>query len=425
MSNILKSYTGYWNIPSFQGEIMECPGTLFLYENDGLILDIHHSENIGHQIDYKNSYDIIQGKEDSGRLITLENVVFNGMNGYVHTTLKARFALIGAHVPSFDTKVFSTAIVHFPYLRTWAFNRRVEFSAKKDIDILSVDMGKKSGEILRADIGNMDLVLWSSVNTHFTQFDYNIVQDTYLNLISKKKISINEFLKNTTIFSRFLTITLFKAQSPNSIKFKTKDKHTDYELLFKELPSTKALASSVIKFKTFKERLPEILKQWYANYDKVSPIAAYLSSSLPSSGTFDSPDFLLIVQALDGYFKRFKNKEDGIDTRKNVDALNKLIAHFDGVNSIRECNLDADVIVQTRDYYTHLLEKEDKPKAVTDSTDLIWLTEKCKILLTCCLLEYSGMTIAEINTCCEESPIKTSIYWIHSHENKKQKHIKR
>ena len=29
--------------------------------------DIHHSENIGHQIDYKNSYDIIQGKEESAR----------------------------------------------------------------------------------------------------------------------------------------------------------------------------------------------------------------------------------------------------------------------------------------------------------------------------------------------------------------------
>jgi len=416
MSAVLKSYSGYWSIPSSHGKTLDCPGTLMLYD-DGLFLDIHHSEEIGHEINIKDTFEIIHGEDDNGQHITLENVVFKQMKGYVQSILHVRFALIGCHITSFDTSKFTTAVVHFPNLREWAFRNRISTSAPDhDTNIYSIDMSKSSGSLLLAPLDDMDLVLWSSVSTHFTQFDYNFVQDTYLNLISHSCSSINEYLKNTTIFSRFLSISLYKNQSPDSITLYGGVKGPKHELLFNPFPSNKTSFSSLISFNKFKERLPSILYQWYKNYDKVSPIAAYLSDSLSSSISFDSPDFLLIVQALDGYFKRFKNKQDGKDTRKNEDALNKLIKHFESVSAIKECKLDADVIVQTRDYYTHLLEASEKPKAITESSSLIWLTEKCKILLTCCILEYSGMSMQEINCCCEEPPIQSSLHWIKLHE---------
>ena len=41
--------------------------------------------------------------------------------------------------------------------------------------------------------------------------------------------------------------------------------------------------------------------------------------------------------------------------------------------------------------------------------DGYWLTEKCKILLTCCILNMIGLSNIEINQCCENSPITEMI----------------
>ena len=47
----------------------------------------------------------------------------------------------------------------------------------------------------------------------------------------------------------------------------------------------------------------------------------------------------------------------------------------------------------------------DELRGAVDGWDLYWLTEKCKILLTCCILNLLGLTNKEINLCCEKSPI--------------------
>lgn len=75
---------------------------------------------------------------------------------------------------------------------------------------------------------------------------------------------------------------------------------------------------------------------------------------------------------------------------------------------VHRCHIDPIVLKDSRDKYSHLYPDEEESKAV-EGEDLYWLTEKCKILLTCCILNMLGLTNSEINLCIEGSPIQNII----------------
>ena len=147
---------------------------------------------------------------------------------------------------------------------------------------------------------------------------------------------------------------------------------------------------------------------WHENFDKIAPISRYLIDSLHRKHAFDVPDFLIIAQALDGYHKRFVNKKDGKDHKKYEDGIRILLEQFEDVDCVQKCNIDPTILRDSRNFYSHLCPDEEKKSAV-DNADLYWLTEKCKILLTCCILNMLGLTNEEINLCCEHSPISQII----------------
>ena len=161
---------------------------------------------------------------------------------------------------------------------------------------------------------------------------------------------------------------------------------------------------SLIKFGIFKEKLPKMLNTWHENFEKMAPISSYLIESLQKKNRFDVPDFLIIAQALDGYHKRFVNKKDGKDIQKYKDQIEILLNQFKDVKAIVKCHIKPEVLTDSRNYYSHLFPDEEIKLAV-EGDDLYWLTEKCKILLTCCILNLLGLTNKEINLCCENSPI--------------------
>ena len=147
-----------------------------------------------------------------------------------------------------------------------------------------------------------------------------------------------------------------------------------------------------------------MLSLWHDIFDKMAPISNYLIDSLQKKNRFDVPDFLIIAQALDGYHKRFVNKKNGKDIRKYEDQIEILLNQFKDVKAIEKCHIKPIVLADSRNYYSHLFPDEEKKSAV-ESEDLYWLTEKCKVLLTCCILNLLGLTNKEINLCCEKSPI--------------------
>lgn len=235
-----------------------------------------------------------------------------------------------------------------------------------------------------------------------------ITQTTTLEIEASEAISVRLCMKNIEEFAQFLSIALYCDQNPAEIKFENKENRHESVLLFKKDESVNPGVFSLIKFGILKEKLPLMLNTWHQNFEKMSPISSYLIESLQKTNRFDVPDFLIIAQALDGYHKRFVNKKDGRDIQKYKEQIKILLNQFLDVKAIERCNIKPEVLTDSRNYYSHLFPDEEIKSAV-EGGDLYWLTEKCKILLTCCILNLLGLTNKEINLCCENSPISQII----------------
>ena len=245
-------------------------------------------------------------------------------------------------------------------------------------------------------------------NDHYT---IKAEQDVYLSIKSSNKLSLRKYVEIITVFSQFLSIALFKEQFPSKIILYNSNNHgIKHELQFELKESKDPLMYSLIDFNVLQDRLPSIIQTWYRNYNNLFHISRYLIKSIGQSQIFDAPDFLIIAQALDGYFKRFKNKIKGKDIRKYKDQIDILLDYFKDIEAIKECNIDSLVLTHSRNKFTHLIpDDEISVQYATDGFNLYWLTQKCIILLTCCILDCVGFSLKEINECCNNNVIRSIV----------------
>lgn len=239
-----------------------------------------------------------------------------------------------------------------------------------------------------------------------SRFDLKAEQTTRYIIESSNKCSIQHFLLLISEFSEFLSIALFCPQYPNEVEFKNQNENIRYSFLFKVKESIHPMHVNLIKYDALREKIPAMLISWHNHHTQVAPLATYLIRSMRYDTPFDSPDFLIIAHALDGYFKRFENKRGGRDTRKYKDGIDKLLVLFSDIDVIQRSHINSTVVTDSRDKYSHLYPDEEQDnKQVVKGVELYWLTQKCKILLTCCILKMMGLDNEEINTCCNNSPI--------------------
>ena len=146
-----------------------------------------------------------------------------------------------------------------------------------------------------------------------------------------------------------------------------------------------------------------MLINWHNQFQQVAPICRYLLQSL-NDNSFDFPDFLIIAHALDGYHKRFVNKKDGKDIKKYKEQIDALLDRFKDIDVLKSNKIDTEVLQQSRNKYSHLIPDDDEKitKAVSGN-ELFDLTRKCKMLLTCCILDMLGLDADEINMCFNKS----------------------
>ena len=396
-----------------KGHEKKYTGTLTYNEFDDSILELYFVPS-DFQGNYYGYYSVMWGVDANGYVFTLFNASSNRFDGQDFTTIKykVQFILLGKHVLSLDEKQFYKCIVEFPYLRNWAFHNNLTYQEVEGVKHISYADITKGDYLVDVQIEpGIKWQLMDAYNIDRGLFDLSIIQQTLFEIEASNIVSIRTFTKQIIEFFQFLSIALYCKQRPTSIKFYDKERPTPYVLLFQKGYSKDPNNSSLIKFDKLKEKVPEMLSKWHNNYDNLSPICNYLVDSLHRESAFDVPDFLIIAQALDGYFKRFVNKKDGKDHQKYEDQMNILLNQFENVIILKKCNIDAKVLTDTRNKYSHLLPDEEKPLAVK-GIELYWLTEKCKILLTCCILDLLGLTAEEINLCLQDSPIQ---YKVDSH----------
>lgn len=384
-------------------------GTLTYYEDKESTLELYHvPSNYFAMLDGYNN--VMWGKTANGLVFSLFNVVIEDFKGdFTNTKFTVGLILLGEHLISMRKPHYDKCIVQFPYLRNWAFhNNLIDTKRGNTHSHVLVDPGLDNRLIESQVEDGVKWVLRDKFHQNRSSYDLNITQSTELLIETSKPFSIEGFLNHIGEFCQFLSIALYGEQSPNQIRFANKANYAEMVLLYEVDKSVDPSNSQLIKYEHLKDKVPSMLKIWHECYDKIAPISSYLIESLQKKKTFDVPDFLIIAQALDGFHKRFINKKNGKDHRKYEKQIEILLKQFKDVGVVQKCNIDPKVLCDTRNKYSHLYPDDEKSLAV-DGDELYWLTEKCKILLTCCILNMMGLSNDEINLCCEDSPISQLI----------------
>lgn len=406
-------YNTRMNFPEpeqLMGHEKKYTGTLTYYGNEDSVLELLHVPSTSHYSHYGQN-NVMWGSDRNGNRFTLFNVTVRedprvDMSS-IHFVVGV--ILIGEHVLSIDDKLWKKCVVRFPYLNNWLFYETKKFLNPTFIDNsyrLDVSIGRKA--LLEAVLEQgLKWKISNEIEVHEDVKGISIKKNPLLEIETSESISLKTGLKQISEFEQFLSIALYGNQCFESIQLLSSATGSPCILLIKKESSFDPIFSSLIKFDLFKEKLPYMLIDWHENFDRIAPISSYLIDSLQKS-RFDVPDFLIIAQALDGFHKRFVNKKDGRDVRKYEEQIQILLNKFKSVKAIKACKINPIVLKDSRHKYSHLYPDEEVSQAV-EGDELYWLTEKCKILLTCCILNMLGLTNKEINLCCENSPISQII----------------
>lgn len=407
-------WRGEWWLPCEENQQPnKISGKLTCFTDDKPLLELifSSSNNILHYMVFDRQ-PVVYGTSVNGEKYTIFHTFVRQISNS-SIVLSAEYFITGAHIKSLDEKCFYKALVEYPNLKQWVFYNRVLKEETDDSLTLKIPYHQipetLSVEVEDGITWHLRSQLWMSGG----EDDLHIMQDTNLGIYSNQKVSLNQILQSMSEFSQFLSVALLSRQAPTHVFLWTDDSpETEIKLLFKQGKNASwQYIYKLIRYDLLWEKIPDILKKWHAEFGQIQPICSYLIKSLDSKSEFDAPDFLIVAQALDGYFKRFVNKKDGRDIQKYKQQIIELLKHFEQVDTIKKCDISPDVIADTRNKYSHLAPDDDQktPAAVTDMKELQLLTTKAKILLICCILEHIGLSIEEINKCINESEIN---YWI-------------
>lgn len=400
-------YHGKWTIPSYNSVFKktftkEYMGTLYFYEDRETILELYikpplSSESIETNINVIYGDDIYRQKFSLFHAKLLDSSNFNK---YVFSIEYFIITDVFNHIKSDSDELFHICKIDYPYLREWAFKNI--FTHTINTNSFSWDINKGLHIVVEIEDG-INLII-SSKEQHKTEdYKFWVEQTTEVTIVAKQPQSIDKFINLISKFSQFVSIATFSKHVPNIILLKRSIEQAPWinERLFFRTEETRKPAGYIINFNELENKIPTIIRKWYDNYEQLAPIAKYLiQSTTEQKEKFDAPDFLIIAQAIDGYFKRFSNKKDGKNTQKYKDQITKLLSNFKDIELLQKCNIDAEVMAHTRNKYSHLIpdnETKNIERAVSGE-ELYHLTRKGIVLLTCCILNCLGLTNEEINT---------------------------
>lgn len=163
--------------------------------------------------------------------------------------------------------------------------------------------------------------------------------------------------------------------------------------LYIDPPSTKKVMEKhfskfLFQYDDIKPFLPVLIHNWFSLADDFWPIRKYLIESIKPIKSFEVNHFLNIVQALEGFHRRFR-VEKKMDLRVR---LKSMLQEFSNVNQITNTFQGTDEIlsqiVDSRHYYSHFFKKENDK--TLEGKNLFYLTRKIRMLLIACVLKETG-----------------------------------
>ncbi len=410
-------YKGYWWLPSNPED--QLAGSLTI-EPDGMIkLELFGGfrkeedeifitfEPKNQPVIYGRCYAPNSNMKDISLFVCRGAVRYNTGSTFIMTSYTCHYALIGIHVDSMNAPVFFKAAVDYDELVYWCPSNIIKTTLKENHLSLDIDITHKDAVPLsKVELENgITLSLMDGVTYSIGYPKMYFEQGTYID-ICKGNISAQDVLSVVRKFERFITVATLEMQEHSRITLQSELEYQEFDNGERRYHTIELIVPRYEYGKRTENRPHEFLFRYadvakdfasmYAKFcvDKnIDQIWSNLIYSLEKKRVFTSNDFLVVVQALDGFAIRFR-KAQGL-----FEELKSLRDEFIGVKGIKQLT-DDDLIAAkgSRHYYTHILKIEEKEsRNAVDGAKLLNITNKLRLLLICCVLSFLGMDVERIN----------------------------
>ena len=349
-------------------------------------------------------YDVIWGISSEAKEISVfncyESMTLNTDCPFSVAKYSVQVVAVGKHIKSLKEVGIYDVKAYIEELSYWFSPNIIHTGQQDKIVTFSADLENANQIAVTLDDG-CKLELEGEVNiTHGkTGMQVIINQMSTLNFACSRPISMNDAKRNVFLFEQFLSFaTLTPVQSDRFLLI-DKDKDGDstknktieiYEKKDERLNDPERFWEYLFVYETIKDSFSSIICKWYAEKD-VFPIRAHLIDSVGHRGTFCSNDFLVVAQAVEGFYCRFR--EDGL---KLTTILQNLRNEFSDISILELSDDEIKCIRDSRHYFSHLL-PPGKKVHVVDGHELYDLNHKLRKLLLCCMLNFVGFTNQDIN----------------------------
>ncbi|MBS3913790.1 MAG: hypothetical protein KG003_04785 [Bacteroidetes bacterium] len=439
-----QTFKGHWFLPDYPES--QLTGTLTFDPEMGIELELLGIfENVKRLADHEP--EIILGFTSNGKKITLYRCFATSRTssflGMETTTYKIIYLLKGAHFETPTSLQFHSlrASVHNlgPWIDITGF-RTVKFDDK-------LKQGLVEYEIPPAiEFTTMDSILGK------LDFDVSYPISRYTNKVELEQTSTVVFKSELAVpfkdmmgyyfhFQDFLTLAAFEATFPLSIELvnnclKDKVLGTErtplIEVYFKHSirfsdKKPKISRQFLFNYKDIETNFTKIIGKWFSIKALSKPVVGLLLDGFYNSGSFSENNFLNTAQGVETFHRRFRNNRvfSKADYKKRMNAiidsvdseykewlkaklqfgyeptlhqrLEELIEEQSN-ETIAKIVSDKDQFIRdvknSRNYYIHY-NPELKKKAL-DVSDLYYINEKLRIILTCSLLSEVGFTQEQI-----------------------------
>lgn len=372
---------------------------------------------------------VIYGVDSDAKRISLFDCYLsfsaNFSSSFPITKFTSGFVVIGMHINGMAEPSFCRADVRIPELTYWVLPRSIKTtfqyaSDSKSLQSCTLQLQSSSGKrdsICYVPIANgVDLSINACASYSSGELFLNprVEQYSYLNLrCPSRKMSLLEIYRMIYNFLDFLSLATKRHVSYESIDLWEEEDNEDGQgnvsicILAKRNivanPVKIDRDSFLLKYECMMDKIPAMLGKWMSDNEDMRPIKRHLVDSLVYKPVVGSVDFLQVIQAIEGVWWRFKDAEyrkaNGISSDKRTrlrTLLEETIKSYSSIPAIAEESIDIDAAVDSRNYYSHFMEKSSKRK-ILDGARLYELTAKLRNLLLCRLLELMGLNNMEIS----------------------------
>ena len=408
-------YKGYWWLPSEPEE--QIAGVLAIDSRGNVKLELYGC--FGPADDYV----IFDRKDDPaifGRCYTPDSKMTDvsligcssaltlnfSENTFPLTRYTCQYALIGIHCQKMEDAMFFKAHVDFKELAFWCPPKNVTFTMRDDS--ISVSIETKVDEKAPLASVNLDGGVKIQLKEGATyKPDYPklyIDQSTYVEIL-KDDMNAMLALSTSRMFERYLSVATLAPVEHGKIMLYSKQKSQELEggkviyhpielvtyLYLDNVQDSYKQRDFLFQYADVAQDLGQMLGKLYTD-KSIAQIWSNLVDSLEKKRVFTSNDFLVVIQAIDGFAIRYRKEQ------KLLPELQTLREEFKDIKKLKLTDKDLEAANGSRNYYSHILKLEKKEdKHALEGWELFDLTKKLRVLLICCVLNFMGMDNDKIN----------------------------